>query len=45
VEEDDTNRDAKYRAIIYSRERALARETERWRRLATVVEKLLWEAS
>src|SRR6188474_3076130 len=35
------NRDAKYYAITKAGERALARETERWRRLAGLVDKLL----
>jgi len=35
------NRDAKYYAITKAGERALTRETERWRRLAGLVDKLL----
>jgi PadR family transcriptional regulator PadR len=35
------NRDAKYYAITRAGERALAKETERWRRLAGLVDKLL----
>jgi len=37
----DRNRDAKYYAITRTGTRALARETERWRRLAGLVETLL----
>ena len=35
------NRDAKYYAITKSGERALGQQTERWRRLAGLVDKLL----
>lgn len=37
----ETNREAKYYAITKSGERALTKQTERWRRLAGLVEKLL----
>jgi PadR family transcriptional regulator len=37
----ESHRDAKYYAITKSGTRALARETDRWRRLAGLVEKLL----
>jgi PadR family transcriptional regulator PadR len=37
----DTNRDAKYYAITKSGLRALDQQTERWRRLAGLVERLL----
>jgi transcriptional regulator len=37
----ERHRNAKYYAITASGTRALARETERWRRLAGLVEKLL----
>lgn len=37
----DTNRDAKFYALTPSGARALARKTQRWRRLAGLVEKLL----
>ena len=39
----ESNRDAKYYSITRSGERELARETERWRRLAGLVDKLLQE--
>ncbi len=39
----DNNRDAKYYAITRAGERALARQAEKWRRLAGLVEKLLLE--
>ena len=39
----DNNRDAKYYAITKAGERELARQAERWRRLAGLVEKLLLE--
>ena len=39
----DNNRDAKYYAITRAGERELARQTEKWRRLAGLVEKLLLE--
>lgn len=39
----ETNRDAKYYAITRSGERELTRQTERWRRLAGLVDKLLLE--
>jgi transcriptional regulator len=41
----ENNRDAKYYAITAAGLKALARETQRWRRLAGVVEKLLGEES
>jgi len=37
----ESNREAKYYAITRAGHRALARQTERWRRLAGLVEKLL----
>jgi transcriptional regulator len=37
----DTNRDAKFYSLTPSGARALTRQTERWRRLAGLVEKLL----
>src|SRR5882757_527505 len=37
----ETNRDAKYDAITKAGERALGKQTERWRRLAGLVDKLL----
>ena len=37
----ESHRDAKYYAITKSGTRALGRETERWRRLASLVEKLI----
>ena len=37
----ETNREAKYYAITRAGGRALTRQTERWRRLAGLVEKLL----
>src|ERR1044071_4772998 len=39
----ENNREAKYYAVTAAGQRALARETVRWRRLAGIVEKLLWE--
>lgn len=39
----DNNRDAKYYAITRAGERELARQAEKWRRLAGLVEKLLLE--
>ena len=39
----ESNREAKYYAITKSGVRALARETQRWRRMAGLVEKLLME--
>ena len=41
----ESNRDAKYYAITKAGERGLARETERWRRLAGLVDKLLLDES
>ncbi|HJZ76643.1 MAG TPA: PadR family transcriptional regulator [Vicinamibacterales bacterium] len=40
----ESSRDAKYYAITRSGERALTRQTERWRRLAGLVDKLLLES-
>jgi transcriptional regulator len=37
----ETNRDAKYYAITKAGERGLQKETDRWRRLAGLVDKLL----
>lgn len=39
----ENNRDAKYYSLSKAGERALERETERWRRSAGLVEKLLLE--
>jgi transcriptional regulator len=41
----ENNRDAKYYAITRAGQKALKDETERWRRLAGLVEKLLLEGS
>jgi len=41
----ETNREAKYYAITKSGARALAKQTERWRRLSTFVDKLLLDES
>jgi len=41
----ENNRDAKYYAITRAGQKALKDETERWRRLAGFVEKLLLEGS
>jgi len=41
----ENNREAKYYAITKAGQKALNAETERWRRLAGFVEKLLWEES
>ena len=40
----ENNRDAKYYSLTKSGERALARQAERWRRLAGLVDKLLLES-
>ncbi len=40
----ENNRDAKFYSITRPGEKALAKETERWRRLSGLVEKLLTEA-
>ena len=40
----ENNRDAKFYSITRAGERALAKETERWRRLASLVDKLLLES-
>ena len=39
----ESNREAKYYAITKAGERALAEQTERWRRLSGLVDKLLLE--
>jgi len=39
----DNNRDAKYYAITRAGQKALGEETQRWRRMAGLVEKLLIE--
>jgi len=39
----ENNRDAKFYAITKAGERALAKQTERWRRFAGLVDKLLLE--
>ena len=41
----ENNRDAKYYAITRAGVRALERQTERWRRLAGLVDKLLLNES
>jgi transcriptional regulator len=41
----ETNREAKYYAITKSGSRALEKQTERWRRLSTFVDKLLLDES
>ena len=41
----ETNRDAKYYAITKAGEKALTKETVRWRRMAGLVEKLLSEGA
>src|SRR5213592_4109306 len=41
----ENNREAKYYAVTAAGQKALAQETLRWRRLAGIVEKLLWEGS
>lgn len=41
----ENNRDARYYSITRAGEKALGKETERWRRLASLVEKLLLEES
>ena len=40
----ETNREAKYYAITKAGERALGKQTERWRRLSGLVNKLLTES-
>lgn len=40
----ENNRDAKFYSITQSGEQELARQTERWRRLAGLVDKLLLES-
>jgi PadR family transcriptional regulator PadR len=40
----ESNREAKYYAITKSGERELAKQAERWRRLAGLVDKLLLES-
>lgn len=39
----ENNREAKYYSLTHAGEQALARETERWNRLAGLMEKLLGE--
>ena len=39
----ETNREAKYYAITKAGQRALVKETQRWRRMAVLVDKLLCE--
>ena len=41
----ETNREAKYYALTKSGVRALGKQTERWRRLSTFVDKLLLDES
>lgn len=41
----ETNREAKFYAITKAGEKALTQETERWRRMAGLVEKLLVEGA
>jgi transcriptional regulator len=41
----ESNRDAKYYAITRTGQKALGEETQRWRRMAGLVEKLLVEES
>ena len=41
----ENNRDAKYYAITRTGQKALGEETQRWRRMAGLVEKLLLEES
>ena len=41
----ESNREAKYYAITKAGERALAEQTERWRRLSGLVDKLLLDTS
>jgi transcriptional regulator len=41
----ENNRDAKYYAITRTGQKALGEETQRWRRMAGLVEKLLVEES
>jgi PadR family transcriptional regulator, regulatory protein PadR len=41
----DNNRDARFYSLTRSGAKALARETERWRRLSGLVEKLLTEGA
>jgi PadR family transcriptional regulator, regulatory protein PadR len=41
----ENNRDAKYYAITKAGQKALAKESQRWRRMAGLVEKLLVEES
>jgi transcriptional regulator len=41
----ETNREAKYYAITRSGQKALERETERWRQVSGLIEKLLVEES
>ncbi len=39
----ENNREARFYAITKAGQKALAAETERWRRLAGLMDKLLWE--
>ena len=41
----ENNREAKYYAVTAAGQKALAQETVRWRRLAGIIGKLLWEDS
>jgi len=41
----ENNREARYYAITKAGQKALQRETERWRRMAGIVDKLLLEGS
>jgi transcriptional regulator len=41
----ENNREAKYYSLTKAGEKALARETQRWRRLAGLVDKLLLEGA
>lgn len=41
----ETNREAKFYAITKAGDKALARETERWRRMSGLVDKLLAEGA
>ena len=39
----ESNREAKFYAITKAGEKALVQETDRWRQLAALMEKLLWQ--
>src|SRR5205814_9640625 len=41
----ENKREARYYAVTAAGQKALAQETVRWRRLAGIIEKLLWEDS